>query len=197
MEINLDLSKLITNEEKVLLKNILNKGTSEFTDIIEGVCMAAIAEYFEMMLGKQVPTRANEIQERRLFHLLKHYFDGRIPSESEISAIFQLTESGSRSLLRNVRTRFKFDLKEEMEYTIKNTLLQAVSANDSYRVVIQSDNILEELRQVVSMKGAKLEQISKVKGSAGLYNIPEDTFDLLCANYNISRAQLEAAMADI
>lgn len=197
MEIKLDLSKLITSEEKVLLKNILNKGTSEFTEIIEGICMAAIAEYFEMMLGKQVPTRANEIQERRLFHLLKHYFDGRIPSEAEISAIFQLTESGSRSLLRNVRTRFKFDLKEEMDFTIKSTLLQAVSTNDSYRVVIQSDNILEELRQVVSMKGAKLEQISKVKGSAGLYNIPEDTFDLLCTNYNISRAQLEAAISDV
>src|SRR5699024_8845897 len=99
-------------------------------------------------------------------------------SESEVSSIFQLTESQSRSLLRNVRTRFRFDLEEEMSSTISGILRTATQQGGYYRVVIQSDNILEELKLTVSLRGPQLNQITKMKNSASVHNIPEDTFVL-------------------
>jgi hypothetical protein len=193
LQISIDLLNLITNGEKEELKNVLGCDDDSLKTATEGIAKAAMSEYLEMILGKQFPTRAREIKERRLFHLLKHHFIGRIPSESEVSSIFQLTESESRALLRNVRTRFKFDLKEELVFTVRETLLTATMNNGNYRVIIQSENILEELRQTVAVKAPQLDQISKVKNSAGVYNIPEDTFVVLCDQYEISLDEVEAA----
>lgn len=194
MEITLNLDDLIFEGEKNLLKNVLRcQNGEELEQALLGVGRAAMTEYLEMFLGKQLPTRADEMRERRLFHLLKHYFTGRIPNETEIATMFQLTESGSRSLLRNARTKFKFDLEEELQNTVCATLLTARQKEGDYRVVIQSENILEELRQTVSIKAPELDQISKVKNSAGVYSIPEDTFAILCANYGIDMNEIEAA----
>lgn len=197
MELSIDLTDLILPEDEEVLINVLGcESRDELSDTLKGICLASMSEYLEMLLGKQVPTRANEIMERRLFHLLKHHFSGRIPSESEISSVFQLTESQSRSLLRNVRTRFKFDLEEEMSSTIRGILRTASEHEGYYRVVIQSDNILEELKLTVSLRGPKLNQITKMKNSAGVHNIPEDTFALLCSKYDVRLEDLESAATE-
>ncbi|NLM43340.1 MAG: hypothetical protein GX201_04900 [Clostridiales bacterium] len=101
MKVKLNLEQLIGENENKLLKSVLDcKDDSELRQAISRIGMAAISEYLEMILGKQLPTRANEIRERKLFHLIKHYFDGRIPNETEISTLFQLTESSSRTLFK-------------------------------------------------------------------------------------------------
>lgn len=93
-----------------------------FSAALGRVVCAALDEYKEMFLGKRLPSRADEIRQHRLFHLIKHFFVGRLPSEAEVSSMFQLTHSRSRSLLRFVMTRFRYDLEEE----IRNTLRDAV-----------------------------------------------------------------------
>ncbi len=184
----------ITVDEKNVLKRILDcKNNGELSGSLFKIAKAALSEYLEMLLGKQLPTRANEIRERRLYHLIKNYFDNRIPSEAEISSVFQLTESDSRSLLRNVRTKFKYDLESLVQSTIRSTLEQAKNNEQgNYRLVIQSENILEELRQTVALEGPNLDQIQKVRSSAGVYIIPSDTYVLLCKFYGIDLTEQEA-----
>ncbi len=193
MEIVLNIEQLI-GEDKNRLKSVLDcKGDEELTHAISRIGMAAISEYLEMILGKQLPTRANEIRERKLFHLMKHYFLGKIPDETEISTLFQLTESGSRTLLRNVRTKYKYELESELHNSIVELLESANHKKSTYRVVICSDNLLEELKQMVSIKAPYLDQIAKVRNSAGVYNIPEDTFEILCQEYGVDISVFEAA----
>jgi hypothetical protein len=186
MKIEIEVENLINKEEIEMLETIFNsENQSDLINKLEGIGKAALYEYLEMILGKQVPTRANEIKERRLFHLLKHHFDGSIPSESEVASLFQLTERRSRTLLRNVRTKFKFALKKEIEDTIKEVLKKVEYKNDEYRVVITNDNILEELKQTVSSEAPHLYQIKKVRNSAGVQKIPEDTLEVLCKYYGV------------
>lgn len=194
--LNLNVSVELGDSEKNLLKKTLKcNSNDELVESLTRIAKAAFREYLEMILGKQLPTRANEIYERRLFHLLKYYYTGKIPSEAEVASMFQITQSSSRTLLRNVRAKFKYDLEEELLNTIQETLRHAVLKGDSFRVVIQCENILEELQQTVSIKAPQLDQISKVKGSAGIYNIPEDTFTLLANHFGVDLAQVEAATA--
>jgi hypothetical protein len=193
MEICIELENLITDEEEMeMLKEVLNcEDEEELSEKMVGIGEAAIYEYLEMILGKQFPTRANEIRERRLFHLLKHYFNGQIPTEADVASLFQLTERSSKTLLRNVRTKFKFELKQEIKNTIKDTLSSVKFKNDEYRVVIKNDNILEELKQTVSAEAPHLNQIKKVRNSAGTYKIPEDTLALLCEYYELDVESIE------
>lgn len=192
--INLSITINLTDEEMGLLRKTLTcSGDDELKASLERISEAASTEYLEMILGKQLPTRANEIHERRLFHLLKFYYRGRIPSEAEVSALFQTTQATSRTLLRNVRTKYKYDLEEEVRSTIQETLKKAVFKSGEYRVVIQCENILEELRQTVSIKAPQLDQIAKVKGSAGVYGIPVDTFELLADHFGVPLGEIAAA----
>lgn len=195
MEIYLNLDQFVGENESRVLKRVLGcQADEELQEKLTGISKAAVYEYLEMLLGKQLPTRANEMRERRLFLLLKNYFIARIPSEAEVFSMFQLTESDSRSLLRNVRTKFRFELEDELLNTIRATLECASQHNGGdYRVVISSENILEELKQKVSVIVAELDQIQKVKNSAGVYVIPEDTFNRLNATYGLKQGQAQVA----
>jgi hypothetical protein len=195
VEIKIDLSKFVNNQEEIdMLKNVLRcEDKEELKKEMTGITKAAINEYLDMLLGRNLPTRAREIKERRLFHLLKHYFIGRIPTEAEISSLFQMTDRSSRTLLRNVRTKFKFELKEEIENTIKTILLSVKTRGNKYIAVIKNDNLLEELKHTVAEKAPHLDQIKRVPNSAGVYFISEDTFDILCSHYGIDLDEVEAA----
>jgi hypothetical protein len=115
VEVILNFADLLTDEENQLLASIFGcTDDDQLRQTLKGISKAAVSEYLEMILGKQIPTRANEMQERRLYHLMKNYFVGKIPSEAEVSAFFQLTESSSRALIRNVKTKYKFNLEQEL-----------------------------------------------------------------------------------
>lgn len=189
MAIQVELSDdIFTQDEVERLKSLFGTETDEgFNDAINAISAAAITEYKEMLLGKGLATRADEIKQHRLFHLVKHYFQGRIPTESEVSLMFQLTESESRALIRNVRTKFRYQLEEEVFSTLKVIVSSAVLRDTNYFVVIQSDNVLEELNRVISLNAPQLDPITKARGSARQYQISEDTYNLLSGYYRIGQ----------
>lgn len=171
---------LLDEQEIQKLMTLFNcQSDEEFNLALKNVILAALTEYKEMLLGKGLPTRADEIKQHRLFHLVKHYFQGVMPTEAEVSSMFQLTETESRALIRNVRTRFRYQLEAEILNTLQQTITSAELNEDKYYVVIQSDNVLEELNRVVSTNAPQLDPITKVRGSARKYQISEDTYELL------------------
>ncbi len=73
-----------------------------------------------MFLGRGFPSHADEIQQHRLYLMIKYCFKDTLPSEAQVSSIFQLTQSKSRSLICSVLTRFHYELTEDLK-TLKNT----------------------------------------------------------------------------
>lgn len=189
MPINVELpEKFFTNDEQQKLKDLFGvKNDKRFSEAIEKVAYAALKEYKEMFLGMGLPSRADEIQQHRLFHLIKCYFKRKLPTEAEISAMFQLTQSRSRSLLRLVMTRFHYDLEQEIRNSLKETVKQANLDEESkeYRVIIQSDNILEELNRIIAMEAPKLDPVSKVRNMSRTYAISLDSYATLCKHLGI------------
>lgn len=100
--INIEINDGFFNEEEVEKLKILFKteNNDQFVTAIQDITYAALTEYKEMLLGKGLSTRADEIKQHRLYLLVKHFFHGVIPNESEVSSVFQLTESESRALIR-------------------------------------------------------------------------------------------------
>ncbi|MFD1775991.1 hypothetical protein [Paenibacillus rhizophilus] len=181
MAITINLpDNFFTEDEYRKLKILFrSENDHEYSEAVSKIVFAALTEYKEMLLGKGLPTRADEIKQHRLFHLVKHYFQGVIPNEAEVSSMFQLTESESKALIRNVRTRFRYQLEAEIFTTLKQIIESAELRTDAYHVVIQSDNVIEELNRVISINAPHLDPISKVRGSARKYQISEDTYELL------------------
>lgn len=182
MEVTVRLDEEILNEsEKNRLIGCLDVSNEQLDEILQDIIKASFNEYKEMLLGKGLPTRADEIKQHRLLHLIKYYFKGKIPTETQVSLMFQLTESESRSLIKNVKTRFRYQLEKE----ISNTLQDVVSSwgisdeREYYEVVIESDNIHEELNRIITVRNPSLEPIKKLPSAARKFKISVDTYQLL------------------
>jgi hypothetical protein len=182
-----ETSEFLQPEDEVRLARVLGCVTDqEAAERVSGVARAAFSDYVEMLLGSALPNRAEEIRERRLLYLLRHYArEGELLTEIQIAAMFQLNESESRRLLRGVRSRFKSELDARVSTAIVALLESATKPDeDSFRVQLTSDNLLEALRMAVTINAPQLDQIVKVRGSAGLYDIPVDTYTELCREFS-------------
>lgn len=180
MRIDIEIpDQIFTIDEKQRLAQTLGINLANLEDKMQGILLAAFIEYKEMLLGKGLPTRADEIKQHRLLHLVKHYFKGRIPSETEVSGMFQLTEAESKSLIKNVMTRFRYQLEEEIYNTGKEVVENCELREDKYEVAIQSDNVLERLNWIIRNGNPDLESIRKIRDAAGKYSMTKDTYQFL------------------
>ncbi|MCK8488280.1 hypothetical protein M0651_13965 [Paenibacillus sp. MBLB2552] len=91
-----------TEELEKLYKLFDSADPISFEQSLNKLCQAALTEYKEMLLGKGLPTRADEIKQHRLLHLITYFFQNSLPNEAEVSSMFQLTETEARALIRNV-----------------------------------------------------------------------------------------------
>ena len=190
MDIDIVISgDFFTEEERQKLEQLFaiaseaENRDEQFRRAISNIVLAALSEYKNMLLGIGLPSRADEIRQHRLFYLIKYYFKGRLPTESEVSAMFQLTQSQSRGLIRSVMARFHYELEEEIRNTLAMHIRNANSYDDGtireYRVVILSKYVLDELNRIIGGIAPNLDQIRKVRNTSSTYAISEDTYQKL------------------
>jgi len=173
---------IFTGEQKEKLYNLFRVTNEEaFANALGRVVLAALDEYRDMFLGMGLPSRANEIREFRLYYLIKRYFNGRIPNELEISSMFQLPETRSKSLILYVLTRFRFNLEEEILNTLRNIVREAEVINEGheYRVFIQSANMREELNRIIARRGVRYHPITNIRNEPNLFSIAPDSYEIL------------------
>jgi hypothetical protein len=176
----------LTNQEENQLAGILGKGLSDLSNAVVPYALAAIEEYIRMFLGQKVFTRGADIREFRLFLLIRTAFDNRIPSEQEVSALFQCTHSQSRSLIRAVMSKYQYDLNKAIDNTLTQTVDQVrKDANDSLVVTIGSENVVDALNQrLASIDGAQ-DQVVRKTGKLATYELTRAAYEALCTHFKI------------
>lgn len=182
----MDITITISNAElsvadKTLIQECLGLTSAQLYAALVKLSKTAFMEYVKMFKEKGLPTRADEVQQERLFFLLNYFFQNRLPSENEISSIFQLTPSQSKTLLRNTKSRYRTKISTYIKNTLLETLNSATQtiAGDHYEFVCTSPSTVEELNSIISQKGPELHPIEKIKGLASKYSCAVDTFILL------------------
>ena len=100
-----------------------------------------------------------------------------------------LTQSQSKTLLKNTVSRFRYKLDDILKSTMKSVIESAEFSNNTYLVVINSDVVRDELNMVITQNEPTFKPITKRKGSAGQYEISEDSHALLCRELGINEAE--------
>jgi len=140
---------------------------------------AACEEYLRMVLGQRVFTRGQDIREYRLLLLIQHVFAGRLPSETQVCAIFQTTITQSRTLLRSVLAKYQYDLHDVTLNTLKDVLSKATqdrNAKDARRLNIDNTNVIDALNRLISSIDGSLPLVTKVQGTGSSYLIMGSSF---------------------
>ncbi|MNQ88331.1 hypothetical protein D3C85_1035880 [compost metagenome] len=136
-----------------------------------------------------MPNRADEAKQDRLLYFIQSYFGEILPTESQISTIFQLTQSQSKTLLKNTVSRFRHKLDDILFSTMKKVISSAEYVGEVYLVVISSDVVKDELNMLITQNEPTFKPIIKRKGSAGQFEISEDSHSLLCQELGLNEPE--------
>lgn len=123
----------------------------DFERWLAGVVGAAWHEYLDLFLARRVPTRFADLQQQRLHQLMVDAFTTRSATVDNVARLFQLTQQQARTLLRNTRTRYRFDLQPALARATWSVLRAAVHdpANDRYVVEVRDAHLLEYMDELI------------------------------------------------
>ena len=190
MEIRFEIDdQEFEQEQKDLIMKTLKINDADIPQAINKIAKASLTEYLTMLVEGGMPNRADEAKQDRLLYLIQEYFGDALPTESQISTIFQLTQSQSKTLLKNTVSRFRHKLDDTLKSTMKSVIESAEFSNNTYLVVINSDVVRDELNMLITQNEPTFKPITKRKGSAGQYEISEDSHALLCRELGINEAE--------
>ncbi|MEB5921709.1 hypothetical protein [Franconibacter daqui] len=178
-------------EDEIELANIIGCDNNELHTKISSFGKASIIEYLEMIQGVKVFKRGSDILEYRLFLLVNHVFDGKIPDEQVISKLFQTTATESRGYLRSIISKYQYQLKSAVDNTIKEVLsnAEAQSISGPYNITLNSINVIEELNKKLTAIDGTLAPVSKKRGSVSTYEVTKSSYDELCQSLEIQPVQ--------
>lgn len=184
MHIHFDLKELDGTEihqDKVdQLKTSLGiSDEEEVNNRVAKLAEAATFEYVEMLVGSGMPNRADETKQDRLFYVIKKVFTPNLPTEDEVSIMFQLTKTYSRTLLRNTLSRYRTKLGKELNHTLEEIFRRAEKIDGSWEVNIDSVVLFEHLNFIVAKEGPEYNPIRKSTVGTRKYLIPLDTHTAL------------------
>lgn len=175
-ELNINIRFPIDEDDKNLLVNILGVNQDQLSEALQSHTVSALEEYINMYLGKNVYTRGSDIQENKLYLLIKNnVFDG-MPTEKEVSKFFQTTISQSKTLLRAVNTKYQYKLRNVFLKNLKETIERSNLVDGDYELFVESKFILEALDILISSFGGGLAPIKKKRDTSSIYIIPNDTY---------------------
>jgi len=185
MEITINL--VLSEEDSAELEKILGSGEGELEAVLSPYASAAVEELITMFLGKKVFSRGSDILEYRLYLLIKHAFSSRIPNEQNVCKLFQVTSSGSRSLIRAVMSKYQYLLKDAIEETLKDCLdaVEVAAAAESITVAIHNINLVDELNRILAEIDSSLPPVQKKRGSVSTYELKPSAYGRLCERFGI------------
>jgi hypothetical protein len=189
MNITIELTENdLTDNDKLIIKDCLElKENEDFEMVLGKLSKTALMEYLKMITGNGLPTKAEEVKQERFLFLLEYYFQGKLPNENQLSSIFQITQSQSKTLLRNTKSRYRTKISNH----IKKSLIETISSfcfnkdRERFEFVCCSPTIIEDLNLIISQRGAEHELVQKIKDSASKYYCIIDTYDFLKKHFNI------------
>jgi hypothetical protein len=121
------------------------------------------------------------MREYRLFLLIRGLYGGqRLPTEDEVSALFQTTSTQSRSLLRAVGSKYQYELSEITQAALRaavDLISQAdgAAAGADWHLDATSEYIVEALNRKVGMIDPSLPRLSRAEGTASRYVVKPST----------------------
>ena len=173
----------LTRDEKRQLARILQCDVRDLSRRLARYREAAEEELVRMILGQRVFTRGQDMREYRLLLLIQHVFEGKLPTEQMISALFQTSTTQSRALLRAVMSKYQYELADGIRGTLKDAIQTAavhVGGPTGEKIItVDSENVIDALNRELAAADGRLPQIGKLRGTVSTYVVPAESFEKL------------------
>lgn len=180
MQIQFDID--VSPDDTAKLQATFGPNAAPLPDELAKHAKAALTEYLECYLGRRAFSRGSDILEHRLCLLVKHAFGGRIPTAAEVSDLFQTRLAGSRTLIGNTFSKYRFELAAVADAAAKE-VLEHVTWEDANtcNAKIAAPNLVELLNRRLLSANPGYKEVVRTQGAVGTYAISDDAYAELCA----------------
>lgn len=188
---------LDANQIAVLRQRLGAVTDAQWEAALDGFVTAAFAEYTGAMLNSVAPiTRADEVQQQRLLELIRRgAFQSGMPTETQIAALFHLTPTRARTLLRNVLSRFEPELHDYLQRVLTEALKTAIrDEKDVVTIQIANPLVADGLQAILDNGNTTaatpfpLKRMVRDPDVRGRWTIPFDPYQYMCKILNLPLA---------
>jgi len=185
----MEIEIILSDEQRRRLRSIFSfVGNDNENDILQNILEAAKEEYIVQFLSDGNKNSLSEIRQYKLFLLVKHVFRGMIPSEVEVASIFKIPNTSAKILIKNMRSRYQFEIEQYFKETIR-VILNQINVNENvnnnggyFQLYIRSPYMLSEMNQIIELGNQNYEKIKRLDPYSSFYKISPDSRQLL-VNY--------------
>jgi len=132
----------------------------------------AAREYAEFLSGHYPTSSMSAFMAYRLSRMVLIVFDGQIPSEDQVAAVFHITIERARSVIKTMQANYAEELADCLCRTIRAILTQAgiVPIDDEVSAVpIRSSAIVGVMNQILGLRHPGSSRIRPRPGLVGEY----------------------------
>lgn len=171
----------LTEAERAQLAGTFECAPNEVDGRLDAYSTAATEEYVRMILGQRVFTRGQDVREYRLYLLIVNVFGGRLPTEQQVSALFQTTTTQSRALLRAVMSKYQYELQSAISSTLAEVLDSASQDEETktWTITVDSENVVSALNRRLAAIDGTLPQVVRAKNMITTYEIANSAYQRL------------------
>ena len=175
----------LQDHEKERLTAALRVADGALAKALESLALAAAEEWLDQILARRLPPRIKDAREIRLLHYALHVAGGQLPRPEQIGDLFHLTAPESRTLHRNTRTRYAFELDHGVlnalgEALESGTWVEASSGSTGYMRVHLDEALFEYAELRLSWRtDSPAPRITKDVNYDD-YRVPLESVDVLC-----------------
>lgn len=179
MQLTIDLP--IGQEDEQKLAHVLMCDAAQLQQTLQGYATAAADEYVQMFLGKTAFRRTQDFYDFRIYLLVIHVLNGRLPDEALVSRLFQTSATESRARLKSVTSKYQRGLETQIKGSVTEYLTNAQHDHqeDTYTITINNQTVVDLLNSTLAALDGTHTQVSKVRGSVGSYVMQRASFETL------------------
>jgi hypothetical protein len=161
-----------------LVMESLGKNEQNIQAALTKLCKAAFMEYMHMLAGKGIPSKSQEVVQERLMLLLDHYYDS-VPTEDELTTVFQLTLPQSKTLVKNFKSKYRTRISAKLTASRKAAVAAAKEIQGRWCFIGTSSVIIDELNNQIRKQRPDVQPIVKDVDASGKYSCDKDTHNVL------------------
>lgn len=182
---NITFQIVIENDDKMVLAQALDCPMGDVDARLQAHARASLEEYVQLYLGRRVFSRGSDILEHRLALLIEHAYEGKVPPEGDIAALFQITLPQARSLIRSTLSKYRSQLRDATEKTVKTLLETAAWQNDDKEVWIEipAANVVDLMNQALVRRDRGATGVKRHKDAIATYVITKKAYAVLCTEF--------------
>lgn len=184
------IPEVINQENLARLENIFNyyphlkdaEGNFNRDDFQVRIAKASYEENIQLYSSSMRISTISELNQFKLYLIVRYILDSNIPTENEVSQLFKITNSTASTLIRNMQSRYQIELQNALKSSIL-AILHTVDFDDPallfdgnyYEIYIRSNSLVKTINQILQFADRSYPPISLCRGTNNKYKIFNET----------------------